>query len=139
MLLMIVGLLVFFAIHLVPTSPDVRRSLVERMGEGGYKAMFSLVTGKAGLEVSAKGSGVFSIGLIDEVKKVPGVKVAAPVLDRAGDVLGTRRGLCDSLAEARAVSVFGRDRPWIQRCVCTCAQNPANLANRSEIGSGGLL
>lgn len=51
-----------------------------------YKAMFSLVTGKAGLEVSAKGSGVFSIGLIDEVKKVPGVKVAAPVLDRAGSM-----------------------------------------------------
>lgn len=44
MLLMIVGLLIFFLVHLVPTSPDVRRSLVERMGEGSYKGLFSLVS-----------------------------------------------------------------------------------------------
>lgn len=44
MLLMIVGLLVFFLIHLVPTAPEVRRSLVERMGEGTYKLLFTLVS-----------------------------------------------------------------------------------------------
>lgn len=43
MLLMIVGLLVFFLIHLVPTSPDTRRALVDRVGEGAYKAAFSVV------------------------------------------------------------------------------------------------
>lgn len=44
MLLMIVGLSIFFLIHLVPTSPDLRRSLVERMGEGTYKIVFSVVS-----------------------------------------------------------------------------------------------
>lgn len=44
MLLMIVGLLIFFMIHLVPTSPDVRRSLIERLGEGAYKVLFSVVS-----------------------------------------------------------------------------------------------
>lgn len=44
MMMMIVGLLVFFLIHLVPTSPDVRRGLIERIGEGPYKLVFSLVS-----------------------------------------------------------------------------------------------
>lgn len=44
MLLMVIGLIVFFLIHLVPTVPDVRRSLVERMGEGAYKGLFSVVS-----------------------------------------------------------------------------------------------
>lgn len=44
MLLMIVGLGVFFLIHLVPTAPDVRRTLVERLGEGTYKLVFSVVS-----------------------------------------------------------------------------------------------
>lgn len=44
MLLMIVGLLIFFLIHLVPAAPEMRKSLVERMGEGTYKIVFSLVS-----------------------------------------------------------------------------------------------
>ncbi len=44
MLLMIVGLAIFFLIHLVPTAPDLRRSLVERMGEGTYKIVFTVVS-----------------------------------------------------------------------------------------------
>jgi uncharacterized membrane protein len=44
MLLMVVGLLIFFLIHLVPTSPDLRRGLVERFGENAYKLVFSLVS-----------------------------------------------------------------------------------------------
>lgn len=47
MLLMIVGLALFFLIHLVPTAPEVRRSLAERMGEGPYKLMFSVVSAVA--------------------------------------------------------------------------------------------
>lgn len=40
MMLMIVGLALFFLIHLVPAAPEVRRSLAERMGEGPYKIFF---------------------------------------------------------------------------------------------------
>ncbi len=44
MLLMIVGLALFFLIHLVPTAPEVRRSLIERMGEAPYKIFFAVVS-----------------------------------------------------------------------------------------------
>lgn len=44
MLLMIVGLVIFFLVHLVPTSPELRHSLRERMGEGAYMLAFSAVS-----------------------------------------------------------------------------------------------
>lgn len=44
MLPMIIGLAVFFGIHLVPTSPELRGGLVARYGEGAYKIVFSLVS-----------------------------------------------------------------------------------------------
>lgn len=44
MMMMVVGLIVFFAAHLVPTSPDVKRGLVERVGEAPYKMAFSVVS-----------------------------------------------------------------------------------------------
>ena len=44
MLLLIVGLVIFIAIHLVPTLPDLRRGLAERFGEGAYKAAFSIIS-----------------------------------------------------------------------------------------------
>lgn len=44
MVLMIVGLVVFFAMHLLPTQVEIRRGLIERFGEGGYKAFFSIVS-----------------------------------------------------------------------------------------------
>ena len=44
MLLMIIGLGLFILIHLVPTAPDVRGSLVQRIGEGAYKGIFSLLS-----------------------------------------------------------------------------------------------
>lgn len=44
MVLMIAGLVVFFAIHLLPTQVEVRRGVVERFGEGGYKGFFSIVS-----------------------------------------------------------------------------------------------
>jgi putative ABC transport system permease protein len=50
--------------------------------------MFALVTGKTSLEVTGKGGGgaVFSEALLDKVKAVPGVKAAAPVVDRPGSM-----------------------------------------------------
>lgn len=44
MLLMIIGLLVFFAIHLAPAAPELRRGVVERFGESAYKIAFSLIS-----------------------------------------------------------------------------------------------
>ena len=43
MLTLALGLLVFFAIHLVPI--DIRGGLVGRLGEGPYKLVFSLLAG----------------------------------------------------------------------------------------------
>ncbi len=44
MLLLVVGLALFFAIHLVPTAPELRRGLSDRFGEGAYKGVFSLLS-----------------------------------------------------------------------------------------------
>jgi uncharacterized membrane protein len=44
MLVMVIGLLVFFAIHLVPANVELRNGLVARFGETGYKAVFSIVS-----------------------------------------------------------------------------------------------
>ena len=43
MLLLLVGLALFFLIHLVPTAPEIRQGLVERYSEGPYKLVFSIV------------------------------------------------------------------------------------------------
>lgn len=44
MMLLIVGLMIFLGIHLLPTSPDVRDGLRDRIGERNYKIMFSVVS-----------------------------------------------------------------------------------------------
>ena len=44
MMLLVAGLALFFLIHIVPTSPDLRRGLVARFGENAYKGVFSLVS-----------------------------------------------------------------------------------------------
>lgn len=44
MMLLIVGLIIFLGIHLLPTSPDVRNGFRERLGEGPYKAAFSIIS-----------------------------------------------------------------------------------------------
>lgn len=44
MLLLVVGLAVFFAIHLVPTSPELREGLVRRLGANAYKGVFAAVS-----------------------------------------------------------------------------------------------
>jgi uncharacterized membrane protein len=44
MVLLVIGLAIFFLVHAVPTRPDLRRGLVGRLGEGAYKAAFSIVS-----------------------------------------------------------------------------------------------
>lgn len=44
MLLLVIGLLLFFAVHLVPTSPGLRQGLAERFGENAYKIAFSVLS-----------------------------------------------------------------------------------------------
>ncbi len=38
------GMGLFFAIHLVPSFPDMRQDLIVRMGAKGYKAAYSLIS-----------------------------------------------------------------------------------------------
>ena len=42
MTLLIIGIVVFFAFHLVPTVKGLRERLIGRFGENGYKILFSL-------------------------------------------------------------------------------------------------
>jgi uncharacterized membrane protein len=44
MLLLILGLLIFFAIHLVPLNTELRTGLIGRFGEPAYKGLFSLLS-----------------------------------------------------------------------------------------------
>jgi uncharacterized membrane protein len=44
MLVLVIGLIVFFAIHLLPSQPAIRGSLVDRFGVGGYKAIFGVIS-----------------------------------------------------------------------------------------------
>lgn len=44
MVILILGLVVFLGIHLLPTTPDLRRGLIDRFGEGPFKIAFSLIS-----------------------------------------------------------------------------------------------
>jgi uncharacterized membrane protein len=44
MLVLVIGLVVFFAIHLVPSNVQLRDGLIARFGLSGYKAIFGLVS-----------------------------------------------------------------------------------------------
>jgi uncharacterized membrane protein len=44
MLLLILGLIIFFALHLIPTMPDLRQGLVTRFGETAFKAVFAVAS-----------------------------------------------------------------------------------------------
>ena len=44
MMLLIVGLAIFLGLHLLPTVPDVRDGLRDRLGAGTYKAAFSVLS-----------------------------------------------------------------------------------------------
>lgn len=60
MLTMVVGLLLFFAIHLVPTQPELRNGLVERFGTAAYKGIFTAVS-LLGLFLIVKGYGKLQV------------------------------------------------------------------------------
>ncbi|MET0406906.1 MAG: NnrU family protein [Hyphomicrobium sp.] len=44
MMVLIVGLILFLGLHLLPTSPELRDALKERLGETPYKILFSLLS-----------------------------------------------------------------------------------------------
>lgn len=44
MTLLVVGLVLFLGIHLVPVAPPLRDALTSRLGAGGYRGAFSLVS-----------------------------------------------------------------------------------------------
>lgn len=44
MLVMVIGLMVFFAIHTIPTNADLKNGLVARFGNGGYQAFFGVLS-----------------------------------------------------------------------------------------------
>ncbi len=43
MSLLIIGLIVFYAIHMVPALPDVKARLIDRLGRNAYMGLFSIV------------------------------------------------------------------------------------------------
>jgi len=56
MQLLIIGLIIFFALHLIPAMGGLRSSLVGKIGENGYKALFALGS-LAGLVLIVIGKG----------------------------------------------------------------------------------
>jgi uncharacterized membrane protein len=56
MALLISGLAIFFLVHLLPTQPELRASLVGRLGANAYRGLFSLVSA-AGLALIVVGYG----------------------------------------------------------------------------------
>jgi uncharacterized membrane protein len=44
MTLLIIGIVAFLGLHLLPTLTDVRQRLISRLGENGYKGLFSLLS-----------------------------------------------------------------------------------------------
>lgn len=56
MALLVAGLVLFLGIHVVPMFPAIRGSLTQKLGENGYKGLFSLVS-FAGLALTIYGYG----------------------------------------------------------------------------------
>lgn len=56
MSMLVLGLVVFLGVHLVPTLPALRAGLTGRLGEGGYKGLFSVLS-FAGLALIVWGFG----------------------------------------------------------------------------------
>lgn len=56
MTLLVLGLIIFFAIHLLPSIATLRISLKSRMGENAYRGLFSLIS-LAGLVLIVMGMG----------------------------------------------------------------------------------
>jgi len=56
--LLILGLVVFIGIHVLTTRRALRAALIERLGEGVYKALFSVIA-VIGIVLIAKGFGIY--------------------------------------------------------------------------------
>ena len=54
--LLIAGLVIFFGMHLIPSRPSLRNSLLSKLGEKGFKAVFALIS-LAGLVLIVLGKG----------------------------------------------------------------------------------
>ncbi|MCC2113074.1 MAG: NnrU family protein [Hyphomicrobiales bacterium] len=67
MTLLVLGLILFVAVHLVPALPDLRARLHARLGEGAYKGLYSL-TALAGLVLMVIG---FSRAPVEQVWDPP--------------------------------------------------------------------
>jgi uncharacterized membrane protein len=57
-LLLILGLALFLGVHLLTTQRQIRADLFARVGEGGYKALYSLVA-LAGIVLIARGFSIY--------------------------------------------------------------------------------
>lgn len=44
MLVMVIGLIVFFAMHTVPTNVDLKNGLIARFGASGYRTIFGVIS-----------------------------------------------------------------------------------------------
>lgn len=59
MQILIVGMMIFVAIHLIPSAPKLRASLLGKFGENGYKGVYSLLA-LAGLGMIIYGKAIAS-------------------------------------------------------------------------------
>ncbi len=57
MTLEVIGLLLFIAVHMIPAAPGLRMELMKRLGEGGYKGLFSILAA-TGLGLTLYGKSV---------------------------------------------------------------------------------
>ena len=81
MMVLIVGLILFLGVHLLPTSPELRAGLQERMGTNGYKAVFSLLS-LAGLSSSCSATTSCSFTL--EKTRYCGIRRSGHGISRPG-------------------------------------------------------
>lgn len=77
MLILIVGMVVFLGIHTLPIQQTVRASLIERLGEGAYKGLFTL-TAIVGLALIIVGKG--TAGFVPLYPPMPGARHLALAL-----------------------------------------------------------
>ena len=57
-------------------------SIATTTARRAYQDMAATMSGRAALEVAAEGGGAFDEGLVAQIEQVPGVKVAAPIVQR---------------------------------------------------------
>ena len=57
-LLLVLGLALFLGVHTLTTQRDLRAAILARLGEGGYKALYSLIA-VVGIALIAKGFSIY--------------------------------------------------------------------------------